>query len=274
MFVHLWDVHFDFIPPAPYDTMFDPDYDGPVTGENFFFDPEINARMPGRDKRHLIALYDGEIAWTDEHVGRIIDDLRRAGLLDETVVAVTSDHGTEFFEHGGKAHRMTLFDEVIRVPLIIRYPAGLPAGTRVAAQSRAVDVGPTLLELASLAAPDDIMGSSLLSLTESGPGRVAVSELFSVGRRMRSVRTRQWKLTDHLQAQRRYYFDLVRDPRETRPLSDLAAGRGPEVVETYRTVLADIESWRTRMPFETDPSTIPDEVRRQLESLGYIDGGP
>ena len=74
---------------------------------NFFFDKRINAGMSKRDIEHLLALYDGEIAWTDLHVGKIIDDLRETGLLDRTVVAVTSDHGTEFFEHGQKGHRNT-----------------------------------------------------------------------------------------------------------------------------------------------------------------------
>ena len=69
--MHLWDVHFDFTPPAPYDTMFDPDYEGRVTGRDFFYDAEINAAMVPRDKEHIIALYDGEIRWTDVVVGRI-----------------------------------------------------------------------------------------------------------------------------------------------------------------------------------------------------------
>jgi arylsulfatase A-like enzyme len=149
-FVHLWDVHFDFMPPPPYDTMFDPDYDGPITGENFFFDKRIRAGMAPRDLEHLVALYDGEIAWTDEFVGRIITKLEKEGLLDETVIAVTSDHGTAFFEHGLKGHRNGLWDELIRVPFVIRYPAALEGGTRVGAQTRAIDVGPTLLELAGL----------------------------------------------------------------------------------------------------------------------------
>jgi arylsulfatase len=107
-FVHLWDVHFDFTPPAPYDRMFDPDYTGPVTGRDFFFDPAINVAMPARDLEHLVALYDGEIRWTDEIVGRIRADLERLGIADDTLVVITSDHGTELFDHGQKGHRTTL----------------------------------------------------------------------------------------------------------------------------------------------------------------------
>ena len=275
MFIHLYDVHFDFLPPAPYDRMFDPDYTGSCTGEGFFFDAAINARMPGRDKRHLIALYDGEIAWTDHHVGMIMDDLRRAGLLDDTVVALTSDHGTEFFEHGGKGHRLTLYDEVIRIPLVIRYPAGVPARARVSAQTRSLDVGPTLLELAGLPAPDDVMGASLVPLAHAAEvptEPVAISELFSVGRNMRSVRSRKWKLTERLRTRTRTlsWVDLIDDPQERKPTRNFRTEPGPDIMESYRAALADLQAWRTRLPLEADPSAIPDEIRRQLESLGYL----
>jgi arylsulfatase A-like enzyme len=274
MFVHLWDCHFDFIPPAPYDTMFDPDYAGRVTGAGFFFDHSINARMPKRDLEHLIALYDGEIAWTDHHVGMIVEELQQSGLLDGTVVAVTSDHGTEFFEHGGKAHRMTLFDEVIRIPLIVRYPAELPAGVRVGAQTRIIDLGPTLLELAGLPPASDVMGYSLVSLSRGrtpGFDNLAVSELFSVGRRMRTMRTLDWKLFDHLVAKKRYYIQLDRDPGERRPQWDLENGLGPELMNRYQTVARDLALRRTRMPGGRDSSTIPADVREQLGSLGYLE---
>jgi arylsulfatase A-like enzyme len=164
LFVHLWDAHFDFIPPAPYDTQFGAPYDGWVDGRNFFFDERYSPSMSSRDLQHTLALYDGEIAWTDSIVGRIRAQLDRRGLLDETVIALTSDHGTEFFDHGLKGHRRTLYDEVLHTPLILRYPRSIPAGRRVSALSRGIDLGATLLELAGLPFPDDIMGQSLMPL--------------------------------------------------------------------------------------------------------------
>src|SRR5262249_43502854 len=142
-----WDVHFDFVPPPPFDKQFDPDYRGWVDGRNFFFDDRYGPGMDPRDKAHLIALYDGEIAWTDSIVGKIREEFEKAGLLDHTVIALTSDHGTEFFEHGQKGHRMTLYDEVIKTALVVRFPSKLPAARRVPGQTRSIDVGPTLLEL-------------------------------------------------------------------------------------------------------------------------------
>jgi arylsulfatase A-like enzyme len=275
LFVHMWDCHFDFIPPPPYDTMFDADYDGPITGEGFFFDQRINAQMPRRDLEHLIALYDGEIAWTDHHVGLIADALREMGLLEDTVVVVTSDHGTEFFEHGFKGHRTTLFDEVIRIPLIIRYPKALPAGKRVVAQTRIVDIGPTVLELAGLESSVPAMGSSLVSLMGGERfefGNLAISELFSVGRDMRTMRSLEWKFTDDRAQRVRYLIDLVEDPAEKRPLFDLSRSPGPEVLAQYDETLGALDTWRRSIAAGGAASEIPEDVMMQLRSLGYVGG--
>jgi arylsulfatase A-like enzyme len=274
MFVHLWDAHFDFIPPPPYDKKFDADYNGTVNGENFFLDPRINAQMPERDLRHIIALYDGEIAWTDYHVGKMVTDLKKAGLLEKTIIVITSDHGTEFFEHGDKAHRKTLFDEVIRIPLIIRYPAGLPAGVRVQSQTRLIDVAPTLFELAGLPAADQAMGSSLVRLAagkKPGFDNTAISELFSVGRSMRTIRTAAWKFTDHINLNRRYFFDLTHDPGEKRLRINLAKDPGLRLLTQYRAISKELIIRRSRSSKYTDRSTIPEDVLKQLKSLGYID---
>lgn len=274
MFVHMWDTHFDFIPPPPYDKKFDPDYEGTISGIDFFLDKRINAQMPERDLRHIIALYDGEIAWTDAHVGKMIKDLEDAGLLEKTIIVITSDHGTEFFEHGDKAHRKTLFDEVIRIPLIIRYPAKLPAGVRVNAQTRLIDVTPTLVELTGLPAMEHVMGSSLVRLAagkEPGFDNTAVSELFSVGRSMRTLRTLNWKLTDHINLNRRYFFDLIEDPGEKRLRINLAKDPGLELLTQYRAISKELIIRRSRWAKSTDRSTIPEDVLQQLKSLGYID---
>jgi len=277
MFVHLWDVHFDFIPPEPYHSKFDPDYHGTVTGQNFFFDRRINAHMPKRDLQHIIALYDGEIAWTDLHVGKILADLKSEGLLDDMVVALTSDHGTEFFEHGGKGHRMTLFDEVLRTPLIIRDAKRLKAGRRVRQQSRIIDIGPTLLELAGLPKAEDILGHSLVRLAMGDAldfDNTAVSELFSVGRRMRTLRTLDWKLYDNIALNRTYYYELAKDPHELRPIEDLSTAQGRKMVSAYRRTLEQLKAaaaaHRT-IPTYTD---LPEEVSRQLKSLGYVGSDP
>jgi arylsulfatase A-like enzyme len=133
--------------------MFDPDYRGSLTARDFATSLEIHADMDRRDLEHVIALYDGEIRYTDEYLGRLIERLRAMELLDDTIVAVTSDHGDEFFEHGKKGHGNHLYDETVLVPLVLRHPATIPAGTVVEQQARLMDVAPTLLALAGVAPP-------------------------------------------------------------------------------------------------------------------------
>lgn len=275
LFIHMWDPHFDFIPPPPYDTMFDPEYTGWVSGQDFFNDPRINKDMDPRDLAHLKALYDGEIAATDATIGRILDELRDAGVLDDTLVCVTSDHGTEFFEHGLKGHRKTLFDECIRVPLILRYPAGLPAGKRIAAQTRSIDIGPTMLELAGLGVPAGILGSSLLPLIEEGRpdfDNTAISELATAGRRMRTMRTPAWKFTDAMHSNLRFYMDLKNDPREQRILRDMATGQGLELSRRYAKWAAALARLREQLRVVPEQSDVPSDVMRVLKSVGYVGG--
>jgi arylsulfatase A-like enzyme len=278
-FVHLWDVHYDFTPPAPYDRLFDPDYQGWVTGRDFFFDDRIGPQMDSRDLAHLIALYDGEIAWTDTFLARIRERLEQAGILDDTLIVVTSDHGTEFFEHGWKGHRTTLYDEVLHVPLVVRYPARVPAGVRVAAQSRSVDVAPTILDLCSVAPFADVSGTTLAAFfrdaaIRSGPGARAISELDSVGRSLLSVRGTDWKVIgDRLRATTRTY-DLRADPGEQSPIPDPDS----PLVQTSLQALDEVGTELLRVAGihagESSGSKPPAEIEAQLRDLGYTGEDP
>ena len=271
LFVHMWDVHFDFIPPKEYADRFDPDYDGPINGSHFHFNQWVNARMPERDLEHLLALYDGEIAWTDDHIGRILDALESRGLTDSTLIALVADHGTEFFEHGDKSHRKTLFDEAIRIPFVIRYPAKLPAGKRVAEQVSIIDVMPTLMELVGMPPPADVMGRSALSLvsgSRSGHEGLAISELFSAGRRMRSFRRLEHKVIVDELTGCTWVYNLFEDPSELRALSD------PNDA-FVRDAVRDVEQgmrWMARYAVAAtkDGSQIPPQLLEKLRSLGYV----
>jgi len=275
LFLHFYDCHFDFIPPPPYDRMFDPEYRGPVTGRNFIFDDKINPHMPPRDRDHLIALYDGEIAWTDQHVGKVLADLDAAGLRNSTLVVLLADHGIEFFEHNGKGHRQTLFDEVIRIPLIMRYPGRIPAGTRYSAQTRMIDLVPTVLDLVGLRAPVDLMGQSLVPLINGGrlpQDNLAISELFSLGRSLRSFRRPDRKLIRQEPAGPEIVFNLQADPGEQTPLGDtgnVVAKAARRDAEQGNKSLAE---FLKIVPPSSDAAVLPENVRRQLESLGYLGG--
>jgi arylsulfatase A-like enzyme len=273
-FIHFWDVHFDFIPPPPYDTMFDPDYTGPVDGKDFYFDNDrYGPEMAPRDLAHVLALYDGEIRWTDSFIGKLLDDLDAAGLADNTIVALTSDHGTEFFEHGWKCHRSTLFDELLRIPLVIRAPGRLPAGVRIAAQTRMIDLGPTLLALAGLPVPSDVMGQSLVALARGEPcdlDPVALAELDGDWSTLRCVRTHDAKLVQDLRKGAFAYFDLQNDPHEQHPITDLSQGPSHELARRYREAVERIERERAAHPALPGQPPLAPDLRRQLQQFGYV----
>jgi arylsulfatase A-like enzyme len=273
VFLHMWDVHYEYLPPPPYDTMFDPDYTGDITGRGFMDDPRINRDMPPRDREHLVALYDGEIRYTDDHLGQLFDLLAERGILDETIVVVTADHGDEFFEHGRKGHAETLFDEVLLVPLIMRYPAGIPAGSVVDRQVRLLDVAPTILSLAGVERPEKFgycgpAVSACRDLTPfiSGqssdkPGLVAFGHL---RRDQVSIRTETSKLIRDTRFNRARRYDLTNDPAER---SNLYGSDDPQANTLLGNLLDQWWSGEVGKPQSTEIDAQQLEI---LRSLGYL----
>jgi len=173
VFAHYFDVHADYVPPAQHD-LFDVDYEGAIDSrhvpdEGGAARPHGAAGPPSswgskRDLEHLVGLYEGELRWTDAEVGRLLARLDELGLTEDTLVVVTADHGEEFFEHGILGHRSTLYEEVVRVPLMLRLPGVLPAGERVHGLVSTIDVAATVLELAGLPPVAGSSSSSFVSL--------------------------------------------------------------------------------------------------------------
>ncbi len=282
VFLHLWDVHYDYEPPPPYDSMFDPDYEGDLTSHNFETGPRIQPDMPVRDLEHLIALYDGEVRFTDEHLGGVIEKLRALGVLDDTIVAVTSDHGEEFFEHGKKGHYKALYEESIRVPLVIRYPRRVAAGRVIEEQVRLADVAPTILGLAGVAAPPGFASQAgpaahraydlspwlgEESPPEPFPELIAVSELSIFGYHV-ALRTNRHKLIRYPRGAREL-FDLVADPGEKRNLYD-----APEAAAERRRLEATLDRWIASLkgvPKLAESFEPNAKQTERLRALGYVD---
>ncbi len=168
LFLHLWDVHYDYNPPAPYVRFFDPDYRGSLDARDYEHNNTVHAGMDPRDLEHLKALYDGEIRLVDEHLGMLFKELKRRKLMRETLFVITADHGDEFFEHGGKGHSHSLYEELAHVPPIIRCPGGGGGGgRRIDRPVALIDVAPTVLDLVGFdPARKGMEGRSLKSLME------------------------------------------------------------------------------------------------------------
>jgi arylsulfatase A-like enzyme len=218
LFVHYWDPHYDYDPPPPYDTMFDPDYRGSIRPKGFYENPAIHRGMIPRDLDHVRALYDGEIRYTDLHVGRLLDLLAELGIRDQTLVILTADHGDEFFEHGRKGHERTLYEEVLHVPLIVSWPGGVPSGRVVTEPVSIMDVAPTVLWAAGLPPPPGMEGQALLPEISPDTRRPTLTaELYRRSKLNLQVAVRQGrrKLIQSLNVPRVEFYDLEADPKET-----------------------------------------------------------
>ncbi len=166
LFLHYFDIHYDFAPPEEsWARAFWPDGRRPrLNGDAFFDSPQIQPTMNREELAGVVSYYDGEIRWTDSQVGRVLDQLAALGVADDTLVVIVSDHGDEFFEHGHKGHRQTLFQETLATALVARWPNGLPAGKRITPRVSIVDVAPTIVELCGATAKADFQADPIAGL--------------------------------------------------------------------------------------------------------------
>jgi arylsulfatase A-like enzyme len=283
LFVHIFDPHLHYDPPEPYSSMFDPGYEGSIDGRLETLRPYIAGRgsapktLGELDRAHVVALYDGEIRYVDAQLERLFSGLE-ADVAARTLAIVTSDHGEEFGEHGSmEGHQWTLYDEVIRVPLLLRGP-GVEPGV-VDALASTLDIAPTLLDLLGVEAPDSFEGRSLRPLLAGGaPTRELVfAETRRMNRRfaLRDLRrklvyTRPGRTPFGFPIQGGFeLYDLDSDPGEQRNL-------WPEEQLTACPLVADLEAFMSRSRSDAT-GTPPDRVefsqdeRERLRALGYLE---
>jgi len=235
--------------------------------------PEEAAAYTPEMRAHVQHLYDGALAYTDERLGTILARLEARGLLEETLVVVTSDHGEEFFEHGNLQHGRTLYEELLSIPLLFAGP-GVPARTleRPAMQ---IDVAPTVLARLGLAPPPHAQGIDLLG--RSWPERAVWSEVESRFARRYALRTEAGEKTIHgpLGAEVRFpstraweLYELAADPREQHDLAGAADAGLPAAREGLESWLRSLRELGSSLGSaghgEVDPSTL-----RDLDGLGY-----
>ena len=160
LFLHLYDPHWHYDPPEAQRRLFETAYSGSLTGLWQDFSKHDRSNTTAADLAHLLALYDGEIRYADDEVGRVLEHVKARGLDRGTLVVVTSDHGEEFLEHGSWEHQKTLYEEVVRIPMVIAGPGVEPRQEKW--QTSLLDVMPTILAWAGLPASPAQQGRSLL----------------------------------------------------------------------------------------------------------------
>jgi arylsulfatase A-like enzyme/Flp pilus assembly protein TadD len=247
LWVHLYDAHDPYDPPEPFKTHY--------------------ASQP----------YDGEIAYADSAVGKLLDALRKHGLYDETMIAVMADHGESLGAHGENTHGIFLYDETLHVPLLIKLPLNRAAGKHVETRVGLVDVAPTILQEAGVAVPKEIQGESLLGMMKPVPAgsrnataidedRPAYAETDYPHRAfgwssLRALRAGKFL---YIQAPERELYNQTTDPEAARNLAESSKA----VADTLGSQLDDFRKKTSQTLVELakpDP-----EQAQKLQALGYV----
>jgi arylsulfatase A-like enzyme len=215
MFVHYYDNHWDYLPPPPYDKLYDPNYDGPIDGAEIPREPLYSNPPDQRDIEHIIALYDGEVKQTDSDLGRMLDFLHSKGLLDNSIVVIAGDHGEQFYEHGHTSHQ-GLFEELIHIPLAISIPDEKAKGRTIDSLVSQVDILPTILDVLQIPAPATCQGKSLKPLIEKKVESVNefVFAEYTAGAVPDSYVVRSLRYKCYETAGEQFAYDLLKDPAE------------------------------------------------------------
>jgi arylsulfatase A-like enzyme len=280
LFLRHMDPHAPYLPPEPYERMF---YHGnecdpanksmePVMAFKPFRDFFASWMPPGiTDKDYVVAQYDGAVAYMDACIQTIFTALEAHGILEETLVVVNGDHGETLYEHECWFDHHGMYDNVLHVPLIIRYPGKIPAGKRVAGYNQHKDMLPTILELAEIETDVAFDGRSLLPMIR-GEMASHESEFYiteCTWMRKHGWRTPHWKLMVALEPDFHFkppveLYNLVEDPEENHNLAE----SHPEVVVMLKQRMYD---WIAQREAETG---LQNPMMTQGDWHGHAGVGP
>lgn len=257
-YIHYLDLHSPYRPKPPYDTLY--------------------VSKAGEDKRdsnrfdYPRALYDGQLTYIDTEIGTLLDNLKKEGLYDNTLIILAADHGDAFGLHGSIGHSKAPYDEVIRVPLIIKFPKSSYAGKVVKNQVRLIDVMPTILDFLNIKIDGRLEGFSLLTYIDNKDRnnkndfpKYAISEIYNkvLGIDSLSIRTVGFKYI-HFRNKGDELYDLKADPEEKNNIIELK----PSVAEEFRQMLPPILSAKNQK--RVKQATLDKKTIEELKALGYI----
>lgn len=268
LWLHYMDVHDPYRPPRRHAIRFQ-SVKPPNLSKQDLWQKALSRpdEIDHAERQYLIDLYDAEIRFVDEQIDRLLSHLQEASLLDSTLVIVTADHGEEFGEHGQFSHRFKLYDELLRVPLLMRLPNRLSAGRAVTSQVRLLDLVPTVLDLLNLDS-DSLEGKSLLPLIEESDTKlgVAISET-QPETGLYSIRNMDWKLILNVHTGTVELYDLQTDPGETTN----RASATPLVTEKLEAQLRRHLERLNAIAVAKEEVEVDEHIMRRLRALGYED---
>lgn len=283
-YLHYIDLHDPYLPEPPYDRLFGDGSDFYAGIDLAEWGAFLGGVRDGRitlsagDVAELEALYDGQIRYLDDRIGRLFEELKKLDLYDRSLIVVTSDHGDAFMEHGFISHSATPYEELVRVPLLVKLPGGRHGGRRVERQVRLIDVFPTVLDLLDIPRSRRISGCSLVPWIENAPEGaaggegcdLAVIEIAEEEGAAPTLALRSQGLKYIRGPAGEELYDLSTDPEEAHDLSET----GPEAdlagrLASFRRLADEIETLRKR---SRAGSVVLDEATvRELKALGYVE---
>jgi len=267
--MHLLVNYFD--PHWPYEP--EPPFDRHAKSSAHVAIPSLGELLGGKkttpeQRARMLDLYDGEIEYMDAHIGRLLDGLRALGRYDDALIVVIADHGELFGEHGDIGHGAWLWEELVRVPLIVKYPGNRRAGEREQAVVSTVDVARWVADETGLELPRDASGVAIgereLALAEEFPSQLFVKLGGETMQRDLVAGVHwPWKLVASSEGQADL-FRLEADPRESAPVADDAER------EALRALISELRS--TLVAPEVDRSRrMSPEAEARLRELGYVE---
>jgi arylsulfatase A-like enzyme len=273
LFLHTYAVH-DYNPPQSARARLVRPYRGPLARmaafEGLLQDRENQALTRGlgpADRQFVSDLYDATILEADEALRRLHETLESLGLLDDTLLVVTSDHGEEIFDRRGTGHGYTMYEENLHVPLLFSHRSLAP--TRIAAPVRLIDVAPTIVDLLGFQKPSSWQGVSLKPLMQ---GEAIELPAFSgeAHAPLQAVRIGSIKLIQTLDGSHQEIYDLRADPAERQNLLGAGHAEEEEVLQSA------LDQWQrsVRSQGKKEPereAPLDPRLREQLEQLGYLD---
>ena len=232
-YVHTLDPHAPYDPPPPYRQMFT-DEPAPFRGP-FKLTPET----PEPRLRHAWDKYDAEIAFNDEQFGLLMDRLKADGLYKGALIIFIADHGEELLDHEGGGHGHTLYEELVCVPMVVKFPGNAYAGQRVKARAALIDIVPTILSYLRVDVPDETEGIDLLPLVRGAGAEFWSRPIFfdlDLERRdgtlnvSKAVLEGDFKYYEIVSPRpKRMLFNIARDPREKLNLAESEPAKAKEM---------------------------------------------
>jgi len=228
--------------------------------------------LKNNEKKYIRQLYDGEVLYMDKIFEDILNALRDEGIYDKTVICVTSDHGEEFWEHNDYYHGQSLYDELVRVPLIFSIP-GVGSPKKIQSLVSAIDVMPTFFDIAGIEKPALYEGESLMPYIE-GEEESKDKRVFCEGtyyfEKRKAIIENNYKLIMGMESGKVELYDLEQNPEETEDVSFVK----PEMMEKMKKELSDWIEKNNQAPKDSKESANDEKIREeqlnQMKALGYV----